>query len=158
MKKLLLLFIFIPALAFAAPANQPAAQPAVSDPIFISQIADRPQATWGDAVRFMALVAGGRLLEYAPSLQLLQSRGIVRGSSREASDVLRRGALASMVARHLDLGDSLFYAIFGTGRYAYRACVAAHIMESDGSEWDRISGSELVEIMNKAAERSGGAR
>ena len=42
--------------------------------------------------------------------------------------------------------------LLGREGYAFRACVAHGIMDHDGSEWDKISGEELIEIMSKVTE------
>jgi hypothetical protein len=68
---------------------------------------------------------------------------------------MRKGVAARLLARYLGLTDSLLYDIFGSERYAFRACVAAGIMVADGSEWDAVSGEELLEIMRRVAEISG---
>jgi hypothetical protein len=45
------------------------------------------------------------------------------------------------------------YSIFGTERYAYTSCVSLKLMGGGKSEWDYLSGSELIEIMSKVSAR-----
>ncbi|HPJ40096.1 MAG TPA: hypothetical protein PLT75_16775 [Spirochaetota bacterium] len=123
---------------------------------FIHQLADKQEATFNDAVTFMTIAIGLEPKDFSTNLQILKNRNIARGMSYNAVDPIRRGALSLMIARYLDLSDSLLYLIFGTERYAFRACVADGIMSNEGSEWDRLSGGELIEIMNIAIERAGG--
>jgi hypothetical protein len=52
-----------------------------------------------------------------------------------------------MIAGKLNLGDSLMYMILPLERYAFKACIAENIMQTEGSEWDAVSGGELIEIM-----------
>lgn len=122
---------------------------------FIHLLADKPAASFSDAVTFMTIAAGMQPKDFNFNLQVLKNRRIARGMDYHAAAPLRRGALSLMIARHLDLSDSLLYMVFGTGRYAYRACVAEGIMDHEGSEWDILSGGELIEIMNKTIERAG---
>ena len=124
---------------------------------FINDLGDKKHATFGDAVKFMVLETGQNSTSFAADLALLGRKGISKGyESRKEKDPVRKGVLARMVARRLNLGDSLFYRIFGAERYAFRACAAAGIMTSNGSEWDIVSGDELVEIMNQVSGKSGG--
>jgi hypothetical protein len=62
-----------------------------------------------------------------------------------------------MIARYLDLKDLLLYRLFKIERYAYQACVAAEIMEANRSEYDKLSGEELIEIMSTVDEIKRGA-
>lgn len=123
---------------------------------FIHQLADKQEATFNDAVTFMTIAIGMEPKDFTTNLQILKNRNIARGMSYSAADPVRRGALSLMIARYLDLSDSLLYLVFGSERYAYRACVADGIMGHEGSEWDRLSGGELIEIMNIAIEHAGG--
>jgi hypothetical protein len=122
---------------------------------FIHLLADKPAASFSDAVTFMTIAAGVQPKDFTFNLQFLKNRNIARGIDYPAPAPLRRGTLSLMIARHLGLSDSLLYMVFGTGRYAFRACVAEGIMDHEGSEWDILSGGELIEIMNKTIERAG---
>jgi hypothetical protein len=120
----------------------------------ITGIADKPAATFSDAVNLFVIVSGEKARGDVMKTSGIQN--ITRGMNYRAEDPLRRGALALMIARHLDLRGTLLYSIFRTERYAYKVCVKNHVMESDGSEWDRLSGGELVEIMRKVSAKKGG--
>ena len=60
-----------------------------------------------------------------------------------------------MVVRFLKLDDSLLYNITRAKRYAFRLCVSEGIMKFNGSEYDKISGSELIEVVSKVSEKKG---
>lgn len=128
----------------------------ISEITTINTIVDKPAASFSDAVKLFVLVSGGRSTGHDDSMRLAGVQKVVRGMNYRAEDPLRRGALALMIARHLDLRGTLLYSIFRTERYAYKVCVKNHVMESDGSEWDRLSGGELVEIMRKVSAKKGG--
>jgi hypothetical protein len=144
------------ALALALASSGLMAQ-SMGDLNFINDLGDKRHAGFGDAVKFMVLEMGRNSTGFAADLALLERRGISGGyEGMKEKDPVRKGVLARMVARRLNLKDSLFYRIFGTERYAFRACAAAGIMISNGSEWDIVSGDELVEIMSQVSARSGG--
>ncbi len=121
----------------------------VSQIEFLSLLDKKQTATYGDAIRLFALQEGKK------SAEALTGTGIELGGYSQG-DTLTRGMLAKMTAHYLDLGGSLMYLIFGTERYAYRACIAYGIMRGGGSENDIISGPELVEVMGKISDMKGG--
>ncbi len=136
----------------------PAFSQNIQDILFVQQLADRPKATCADAVRFFAYVTGSQLLDYGAANRLLESRGVTAGMRLDPNAPLRRGTLATMIARYLNLGDSLMYFVIGTGRYATTACVAEGLMEGTASEWDALSGAELIDIATRAARAARGER
>lgn len=144
--------VFLAALVLAAPLLSQD----ISEITTINSIADKPAASFSDAVKLFVLIGGGRSAGHDDSMRLAGVQKVVRGMNYKAEDALRRGALALMIARHMDLGGTLFYSIFHSERYAYKVCAENDIMDSNGSEWDRISGGELVEIMRKVSAHRGG--
>jgi hypothetical protein len=128
----------------------------ISNIEFINTTADKDRAFYSDGIHFFMLVTGKKVQSFEENIKILDREGITSGITFIKNSPLRRGALALMLARHLKLGDSLFFAIFKTERYAYRACAASNLMSYDGSEWDILSGGELVEIMSKVSELTGG--
>lgn len=149
MKKAL---IFLAALALTTPLLSQD----ISEITAITGIADKPSATFSDAVNLLVIVSGEKAQGDVMKTSGIQN--VIRGMNYKASDPLRRGALALMIARHLELRGTLLYSIFRTERYAYKVCVKNHVMDSDGSEWDRLSGGELVEIMRKVSAKKGGGK
>jgi hypothetical protein len=128
----------------------------ISNISLINEIADKDEATFEDGIRFVMLLTGKNPASFQENIVKLNNEGITQGIQLDKDSPLRRGVLSLMLARHLDLKDSLLYKIFKTQRYAYRACVANDLMHYEGSEWDKLSGGELVEIMAKASDFSGG--
>ena len=123
---------------------------------FINGLDNKQQAVFGDAVKLMVLDMGKQTTSFSRDLAILnEQNNIAAGYTLDERALLRKGTLARLIARYLDLSGSFMYNIFGTERYAYRACVAAGIMTSNGSEWDIVSGEELLEIMRRTAEVSG---
>ena len=122
---------------------------------YITALGDKQQATCGDALTIFMFQLGKKPGNYTSNQETLRKEGI-EVTDRAEGESLRRGEIANMVAQHLKLSKSLFYNIFKTDRYAVKACVAAKIMTTDSSEWDLLSGEELIEIMRKAAEKEQG--
>lgn len=122
---------------------------------WLSDLDGKSIATYGDAVKIFALQTSGKSSLFRADSTLLERNGIALDGYME-SEELSKGMLAKMAAGYLDLGGSLMYIIFGTERYAYRACIAYGIMRADGSENDLISGPELVEVLGKVSEMKGG--
>jgi hypothetical protein len=152
MKRYITLLII--ALLFASPL---AAQE-VGSIAFIDTLAGKKQATVGDAVKFFTIAMGKGPAGFAADLKSLQKQNIISNKAYKENQPVRRGAVAYMAAHYLKLGDSLMYIILPmTGRYSYRACIAAEIMTAEGSEYDFLSGAELVEIMRRVSIKSGGA-
>ena len=123
---------------------------------YVNELGNREQASFGDIVKLIVLDMGEKTLGFESDFSVLCARNkIAFGYNLYENTPLRKGVAARLIARYLSLTDSLMYVIFGTERYAFRACVAAGIMIADGSEWDYVSGDELLEIMRRVAVISG---
>ena len=123
---------------------------------FINEIADKDEASFADGVYFFLLIMGKTPESFDQNIDTLNQEGITAGIELEEDSPLKRGALALMMARHLNLKDSLLFMMLKTERYAYRSCIANGIMHYNGSEWDKISGGELIEIMTRVSDVTGG--
>ena len=158
MKKKPLLFLFILFMSFFSAASF---SQDMSQLDFMSGLDDKTTVTYGDAVkmfRYQAGAAASKAEASAPKKKgaAIQGSEIFSLSGYSESAALTRGMAALMTAKYLDLGGSFMYLIFGTERYAYRACIANGIMISDGSENDIFSGPELLELFSKIDEYKGG--
>ena len=122
---------------------------------YYAELGDRPVATVGDAVKLFALTMGQKPKNFEAGKQYLIKEGVFPDKSYAEGDPLRRRTAAYMAARYLKLGDSIMYSIFKNERYAVTACGANEIMPADKSEWDVLSGAELMEIVARTAERAG---
>lgn len=121
---------------------------------FLIALGEKKQATVEDAVTLYTYLLGKIPGTFKANVDNLKKEAILKASKDYRPDQrLRKGLLAGMIARHLKLKDSLLYLIFGTDRYAHRACIADAIMETEGSEWDPLSGDQLIEIMGIVASR-----
>ncbi len=122
---------------------------------YIHELGKKETATFGDAVSMFVLTLNKKAENFNTNISILKSLNVIPETDYSESTPLRRGMLASIIAKYLDLKDSLFYRIFKSERYAFRACIADNIMDANMSEWDKISGDELIEIMSIVAEKKG---
>lgn len=100
----------------------------------MSDIDRKAAATYGDAVTlFKAETKKDVYLDY------------------KNDATLTRGMVALMTAKYLDLKGSFMYNLFGTERYAVRACIAEGIMDEDSSGNDIMSGADLIEVLGRIA-------
>jgi len=149
--KLKQLFILLPVLFFSISAYSQD----VNQLEWLSDLDSKSRATYGDAVKIFAMQTSGRSSSFRTDSSLLEKSGIALDGYSE-SEELSKGMLAKMTARYLDLGGSIMYMIFGTERYAFRACASYGLMRGDGSENDVVSGPELVEVLGRVSEIKGG--
>ncbi len=119
----------------------------------INTIGNKKKTTFGDAVQLFAMALDKDKGSFQELLTVLKSAGITRGLGFKKSDVLRKGTLALLTAQYCKLGDHLLYLIFKSERYAVRACIANNFMSTDSSEWDKVSGEELIEMISKIQQK-----
>lgn len=121
---------------------------------FLAALSARDIVTFGDTLNAMVLVLGREPGTFAENKAALKAAGVTEDLELGEDDLVRKGDVALLVADYLKLDDLLLYAIVSTQRTAFRACVAHGVMDYTGSEWDRVSGGELIEVMNKIARRA----
>ena len=121
---------------------------------WLGEIDKKQVVTYGDALKLFMLQSGRKPSTFEKNQGDLASEGIALSGYSE-DDELTKGMLSKMTAVYLDLGGSLMYMIFGTERYAFRACMANGIFGQDGSENDRLSGPEMIEAFSKISEIRG---
>ena len=125
---------------------------------FINNLSGKSVVTFADGVQMYMYALGRPAVNFDASVRTLREMGLLKKDSYEAGKTLRRGMLALMVARHLKLKSSLMYLMFDTRRYAHRACVGARIMAADSSEFDKLTGDELIEVIAIVTERMEAAK
>lgn len=120
---------------------------------YIQNLAQKQSATVSDAVVLFAAQDGSGLKSFEAAKEYLVSKGILRQGDYSPDSVLKRGLLAGMTARSLGLKGSFMFNLTGADRYACTACAAGGIMREDISEFDAVSGPELVEILGAVSAR-----
>lgn len=119
---------------------------------FINTLGEKKVATYDDALQIFMMEMGKPSGGFTANKRYLDRYGITIKMDYKKDHPLRRGILCKMIARYLDIKDSLFYLIFKTERYAFRACASRGLMDANNSEWDKLSGEELLEIMLKVSD------
>lgn len=120
---------------------------------FINSLDSKGAATYGDAVKLFAASEGARTGSFKSESAFLNAQGLALKYEEDAP--LTRGMAALMTARNLNLKGSFMYLIFKIERYAYRACIADSLMPGDASEFDKLSGPELLELMSLISDKKG---
>lgn len=122
---------------------------------FFIDLANKEYASVADGLQMIAYLADldGAILQGGSSAILaeLQSRGIVEEEEVQINEELTKGFLANMIMKTLDLGGGMWYSITGADRYAYRELVFKGIITSVGSEYQGMSGGELIAIISRAS-------
>ena len=116
-----------------------------------NELSSKSTITFGEAVRFLMLTIHGHYLNFEEDLAYLVRQNIAQGIKLKENDEINLGTLSLMTARTLKLKNSLFFNIFGTKRYAVRACADAGLINNTSGVHDKVSGEEFVELMRKIA-------
>ena len=125
---------------------------------FINDLAGKKAVTFEDGVKMFLYTLGKTPAGFDADVKTLKGMNLLKFDAYDKDEPLRRGMLALMVARQLKLKGSLLYLMFDTQRYAHRACVADKIMDVNSSEWDTLTGDELIDVMAVVSERMGGVK
>ncbi len=110
----------------------------------LSELDNKEHATYGDALELFKLQTDSAI----GSREKDDSKSFILNGYEENS-ILTMGMASLMTARYLNLGGSFLYLIFGTERYAFKACVANNLLNANGSENEKMSGSELIELFSR---------
>ena len=124
---------------------------------FVNKLGDKKVATVGDAYTFFVLLSENSQKTFLKNQKKLIDLKLI-GSSTKEDKVLSKGFLSSIIVRYLKLNDSLMYKITGADRYAFRLCASKGLMKHNGSEYDKISGSELIEIISSMSDNKDGGK
>ena len=116
---------------------------------FANSLGEKERVTFGEVVTFFLLSVHGHYLGFEEDLAFLVRQNIAHGIRLNENDNVNLGTVALMVARTLNLRNSLLFNITGSRRYAVRACIAVGLLPHNAGEFDKINGEELIEIMRK---------
>lgn len=141
---MVLLFLIMGSFGFAQDAGQ------IN---FLNDLAGKKEVTFEQGVKFYLYTLGKFPVNFDIDVKALRDLKMLKAPKYDKNRPLRRGMLALMIARHLKIKNSLFFLMFDTRRYAHRACVGAKIMDVDTSEFDLMTGDELIETMAAVSER-----
>lgn len=120
----------------------------------LNQLDKKMTASYGDAVSLFMFQKGKNPSTFEQDSSALLSEGIgLNGYNQDST--LTKGMLSKMTAEHLKLSGSFMYLIFSSERYAFKVCVANEIFTPDGSNSDKLTGPEVLEVFSKISELKG---
>jgi len=125
----------------------------VTQVTFISELDKKFNATYGDALIMFKIQTGSSV--YSKKKSGSEKTPFILSGYTE-DEQLTKGMASLMTARYINLGGSIMYIIFGTERYAYKVCIANGIFSDGGSENDKMTGPELIELFSKITDLKGG--
>ncbi len=118
---------------------------------FINDLSEKEFATVSDAAAFTVMITGNAPGDYNYNILILKKIGLPVEKLTNPKKTLTRSDVARLIAKLLNLDDSLMYLITRSGTYAVTACKAAGIITGAGGADMPVSGGELIDIMNAAA-------
>ncbi|MFH1023737.1 MAG: hypothetical protein V1809_10175 [Planctomycetota bacterium] len=139
------------------------AAPALADTAFFRELAEKTAVTFADGYTAMVMLHGGERapVDYATCVQALRKANIIPASWETAfrpEDALSREKLAYMICRTVKLRGGVNLSWTRVARatalethYALRECVFLEIIPK-GTEYKRLTGDELIVILDRAAE------
>ncbi len=141
----------------AAPRRLAAPVPPAEQDVYLFQLAQRRIAFRYDAIKTIVILldVDDQYLDLASQVAFLQERGILPKRYRESFDPmepLRRGFVAYTFRQALGIRGGIALHLLGPSeRYALKELAFQGILSS-GRVNDLVSGAELVQVMNQAAQ------
>ena len=114
---------------------------------FLSELDNKDTATYGDALAMFSLQSGGAISVNSIS----EPKGYSLQNYEEGAP-LTTGMASLMTVKYLNLDGSFMYLLFGTERYAYKACVSNNLFNKNGSENEKMTGLELIELFSRISD------
>ena len=130
---------------------------ACADNAFFRVLAAKPNATMEDAVKALYMLKLGESalgeMTFAEICDILTQKQLIKKDyAKDPKRLVNRGQIAYMICKALEIKGGLTMRIFGVSeRYGYRECVYLGLLPV-GSQWDKVSGSELLGILAQAAD------
>jgi len=129
-----------------------------ADNAFFRVLAAKPNATMEDAVTAIYMLkveeSPAEKMTFATMCDILRQRKLIKTKyAKDPARLVNRGQMAYMICRAIGIKGGLTMRVFGVSeRYGYRECVYLKLIPGDGTQADRISGSELLGILAQALE------
>jgi len=128
-----------------------------ADNAFFRVLAAKPNASMEDAVKALYMLkvgeSGVEKMTFTEICDIMKQKGLIKASyGKDPKQLVNRGQVSYMLCKVLGIKGGLTMRIFGVSeRYGFRECVYLGLMPV-GSQWDKVSGSELMGILAQAAE------
>ena len=128
-----------------------------ADNAFFRVLAAKPNASMEDAVKAIYMLKVGESdvgeMTFAEICDIMKQKKLMKASyGKDPNKLVNRGQVAYMLCKVLGIRGGLTMRVFGVSeRYGFRECLYLGLMPV-GSQWDKVSGSELMGILAQAAE------
>lgn len=120
---------------------------------FLDELADKEQATYSDLLRIFCYLHNLEVSEddgenYLKLLELMP--GVRKYLHYEKAATV--GQFSTMAMEYLKIKSGIFYMATKKGRYAARELMLLNIVDHNTSEYEEISGIELIRYIRKVVE------
>jgi len=124
----------------------------------LDEIADKSKVTLDDALFMILLIKEKNQIAYKGNFKqrlaaVEKLELLPKNFKGQETQNLRRGQLAMMLTRLLKLKGSILYNMFPGERYSYKLCAYHELMPQKKSEWESLSGDELLEVIRKTMDK-----
>jgi hypothetical protein len=120
---------------------------------FLDKLSEKSTATFGDCVDcFLYMYSQDASGDFDSKVTLLKKFVPVMPKNISESKELTVGDFSLLTAQRLKIKSGLFYLASRSGRYASRELTFAEILPMNTSEWTKLSGTELIRLLEKAGE------
>ena len=120
---------------------------------YLEKLSKKEKASYQDAVYLVAAYTG-KLSEnssFNDHIDLLKKE-YPKLKEKKPERILRIGDLAYLICTVKNIKGGIWYSVSKSGRYATRELIYKQIFPQGVSEWDIVSGMELLNTLGKVAE------
>lgn len=120
---------------------------------YLEELSRKEKASYQDAV-YLIMAYTGKLKENSDFNDNIDSlkKEYPKLRIKKPDKDLRMGDLAYLICKVKNIKGGIWYTVSKTGRYATRELIYKNIFPQGVSEWDIVSGMELLNTMGKVAE------
>lgn len=120
---------------------------------FIIELEKKENATFSDLVQAFCYMNDINVEKsFEANLENLQEIIVHLPKNFTEEKMLTFGDFSLFAMQHLKIKGSLWYSASKTGRYAVRELALLKVIPFNTSEWEKMSGIELIRYMQKVAE------
>lgn len=122
----------------------------------IRELQQKKQLTLADAATFVMIYMGKVSNKANPNERyafLINKHILNKEELLQLQEPLKRAKAAQLLHRAFQLPQGLWYSLTGWGRYAHFDMQYLGIMNDSASEWNTVSGSAFLSMLESAAEK-----
>lgn len=120
---------------------------------FFTQLSEKEYATFSDCVVSYCYFRNIQVTDnFDKNVMALQEQITKMPKNLSEDKSLTVGDFSMLTAQHLNIKSGLFYLASKAGRYASRELFQLNIIPLNTSEFEKISGLELIQLLQKVVE------